>query len=110
MAEIKELLGEVLPFAQHKSGCGALGVMWDKHPCDCGWEKLEKRLEKEGILPPTRRCEHCGRQVEKLSLSRMGVCSSCSSVLCYDCLHGEPGTCERSPTNMHTYDPPAPPQ
>ena len=41
----EEALRKVLEYAGHRSIRDALGVNWNKGPCDCGWEQLEEALK-----------------------------------------------------------------
>jgi hypothetical protein len=40
----EQLLAWLKMYGQHKPNCGALGVMWDKEPCDCGWHQVKEDL------------------------------------------------------------------
>ncbi len=43
--KLEEALQKVLEYAGHRFRCDALGVNWNKGPCDCGWEQLEEALK-----------------------------------------------------------------
>ncbi len=36
-----------LAYAGHRHGCDALAAMWNRGPCDCGWEEAKAELQRE---------------------------------------------------------------
>jgi hypothetical protein len=44
-----EKLTLALEYAGHRSDCDALGQMWDRGPCDCGWEEVERSIRNMNV-------------------------------------------------------------
>jgi hypothetical protein len=44
-----EIILALIPYADHMNDCEALGVMWHKGPCTCGFGELVEKLRAFGI-------------------------------------------------------------